>query len=59
MHEVFHLFGFKHSDDQARKESQGIFMSEQLTRGRDGDRAQYPTSDDIDALRCVFPDPPR
>ncbi len=57
VHEVFHLFGFKHSDDQARKESQGIFMSEQLTRGRDGDRAQYPTSDDIDALRCVFPDP--
>ena len=56
VHEVFHLFGFKHHG-RADLPEQGLFMSPQLTSGRDGDWAQYPTFDDIDALGCAFPHP--
>ena len=52
VHELFHLLGFKHSIDLALPD--GVFMSEQLTRG--GLAAGYvPTFEDIEALRCVFP----
>ena len=55
VHEIFHLFGFKHDSDAVRPEPVGIFMSAQLTSGRIGDGAQYPTFDDVDAMRCIFP----
>ena len=56
VHEMFHLFGFKHSGDAERPEPVGVFMSGQLTHGRIGDGAQYPTFEDIDRLRCIFPE---
>ena len=56
VHELFHLFGFKHSDYVDLPES-GIFMSPHLTNPfRLGDGTIfYPTFDDLDALRCIFP----
>ncbi len=55
VHELFHLFGFKDHNDRTQAADRGIFMSQQLTTGRGGDRARYPTAEDLDALRCVFP----
>ena len=51
VHELFHLFGFEHLDDLGRD---GIPMSRSLTyESGGGFRAGF---DDIDALRCVFPE---
>jgi len=53
VHEIFHLFGFKHSDNRELPEPVGVFMSRQLTGGNTSGTL-YPTFNDMDALRCVF-----
>ena len=64
-HEIFHLFGFSHSPKvEGQSQSppgEGVHMSESLSAGRP---AIWPrpelaglTWDDMDALRCIFPEP--
>lgn len=56
VHELFHLLGFKHADDQP--ELVGVEMS----RGaldlpwQTGSQIYYATPSDVDNLRCIFPD---
>ncbi|MXX85278.1 MAG: hypothetical protein F4Y71_02345 [Acidobacteria bacterium] len=57
-HELFHLFGFKHRDDEFPAHV-GITMSPELLNGdRTGADVgfMYATFEDVDALRCVFPE---
>ena len=58
VHEIFHLFGFKHYDDEY-PEHVGVTMSPELRNGdRDGKNVgyMYATFEDVDALRCIFPE---
>ena len=52
-HETFHLFGFKHPGEYTEKV--GIAMSSELMSGNGWTTEQSPTYEDVDALRCVFP----
>ena len=61
-HELFHLFGFKHHPnhgEQTNPEEVGIYMSWPLSAGGSEATPLGPrlgaTFEDIDALRCVFP----
>ncbi len=57
-HELFHLFGFKHRADEYPAHI-GVTMSPELLNGdRDGKNAgyMYVTFEDVDALRCIFPE---
>ncbi|MXW70352.1 MAG: hypothetical protein F4Z74_02735 [Acidobacteria bacterium] len=57
VHEIFHLFGFKHYDvpDSARS---GVFMSPDLTGMIFAEGEDWRTTvSDLDALGCVFPHP--
>ena len=59
VHELFHLFGFNHNDETHPHEVHlgGIFMSTELTDGaRQTLPVMAPTNEDIDALRCIFPE---
>ena len=58
-HELFHLFGFGHSLETHPHEADlgGVPMSPELTVPEDYGLAIFaPTFDDIDALRCIFPE---
>ena len=57
-HETFHLFGFAHSLETHPHEAWkgGIPMSVRLTNRRRGPRDLGVTFEDVDALRCVFPE---
>ena len=58
LHELFHVFGFVHADDDDRlARGDGVPMSEELTSSRP---VRQPGADgvlwsDIDLLRCIFP----
>ena len=56
LHEMFHLFGFIHTEEHARiARGEGAPMSWQLrnVRGPDAEAVLWA---DIDALRCIFPE---
>lgn len=54
LHEIFHLFGFVHSDDyDFLARGQGVPMSVSLTRA-DAPDAVAVTWSDIDTLRCIL-----
>ncbi|MXW71406.1 MAG: fibronectin type III domain-containing protein [Acidobacteria bacterium] len=57
-HELFHLFGFGHSLETHPQEAWqgGIPMSVRLTNARRFPRDLGVTFDDVDALRCIFPE---
>ena len=57
-HEVFHLFGFGHSLITHPQEAWqgGIPMSVRLTTSPAGPTDLGVTFDDVDALRCIFPE---
>ncbi len=55
VHELYHLFGFAHHPESSKPEparARGVSMSHRLTDG--GEHSA--TYDDIDALRCIFPE---
>ena len=59
VHELFHVLGFKHPYEE-EADWDGVAMSAHLNDGdRGGDNLGYfyPTFEDIDALRCIYPDP--
>ena len=52
-HELFNLFGFRdHGDEE--KGPYGVEMSYELNNPH-GPERQWPTYEDVDALRCIFP----
>ena len=53
MHELFHVFGFRHIDDYNRPD--GVPMSRALDDADRAPGAQRATWADIDMLRCIFP----
>ena len=56
LHEIFHVFGFVHSDDEERLgRGDGVPMSVSLTRARAPDAGAVLWSD-IELLRCIFPE---
>ena len=62
-HELFHLFGFGHNDETHPHERHfgGVPMSRSLTTGVNAAGTAYVeglgvTFDDVDALRCIFPE---
>ena len=54
VHELFHLFGYKHSSAHYEPH-QGIVMSLELLGHAFRGRQHAVTFEDIDALRCIFP----
>ena len=56
MHELFHLFGFAHIDGYDPEEGHGVVMSRALDDSSNWPGAQSVTWQDIDALRCIFPE---
>ena len=60
-HELFHLFGFTHSPDSTHPQQtppgMGVAMSVHLTQaGYPAPRDLGVTFEDVDALRCIFPE---
>ena len=60
-HELFHLFGFTHSPDSTHPQQtppgMGVPMSVHLTQaGYPAPRDLGVTFEDVDALRCIFPE---
>ena len=57
IHEIWHLFGFVHSDDgDFLAQGRGVAMSVRLTRSGGVTALQALTWPDIDLLRCIFPE---
>lgn len=56
VHELFHLFGYKHSPEHYEPH-QGIAMSPELWSDARVRGYHAVTFEDIDALRCIFPLP--
>ena len=56
MHELFHLFGFAHIDGYDPERVDGVVMSRALDDSSNWPGAQSVTWQDIDALRCIFPE---
>ena len=54
MHELFHVLGYRHIDDDEPNE--GVPMSRALDDATGALGAQAVTWADIDALRCIFPE---
>ena len=55
VHEVFHVLGFAHSDDERPASGDGVAMTEQLT-GYTHLPVYAADWADIDLLRCIFPE---
>lgn len=55
VHEIFHLLGFKHPDEPIRA---GVLMAwgSTIAPWLTGSRIHYVAEDDIEVLRCVFPE---
>lgn len=53
MHELFHVLGYRHIDDDP---NEGVSMSRALDDATGAPGAQAVTWSDIDALRCIFPE---
>ena len=53
MHELFHVFGFRHIDEYDRPD--GVPMSRALDDSSQTPGAQSATWEDIEMLRCIFP----
>ena len=56
VHELFHLFGFAHTDDyESLNNARGVPMSRTLYKSSGRRGAEAATWGDIDLLHCIFP----